>query len=311
MLKINFAILIAFFTAIASALAQLPKAATQPNMTMVIREPTDLPLNVTGHLPVIEVKINGNGPYHFALDTGFAGIIEITDTLAKQLAIPAIDELTVSDPSGRDPIKSPLFRAESVDIGSAHFGGVSVSETARRMPGDTDGVIGLGLFKRLLVKLDYVNGRFMLRQGELSAESSLKYNDESGVPDIEISVNGVKANVDIDTGSPALVTLPLSMAESLPLATKPRVVGHGRAMGGDFDVYGASINGEVRVGGLVLTNPRLDFVSIFPKGNLGYRFFKDSIITFDPANRRVQFEKPSLKAAGQNPEQAEDQTGKP
>ncbi len=95
----------------------------------------------------------------------------------------------------------------------------------------------------------------------------------------------------LDNGSPALVTLPLSAAKSLPLAEEPRVVGHGRTADGDFDVYAAPLNAEVRVGPIVLANPRLDFVGVFPIGNVGYRFFKDLVVTFDPASRRVRFVK--------------------
>jgi hypothetical protein len=60
---------------------------------------------------------------------------------------------------------------------------------------------------------------------------------------------------------------------------------------GNFDVYGATLKGEVRIGGIALTNPRLSFVSVFPNGNLGYRFLKNLIVTFDCKNRRVKFER--------------------
>jgi predicted aspartyl protease len=271
---------------------QGPTEPTRPDK-VIIRGPVDLPLDMTNHVPVIEAKINGKGPYRFALDTGFGGMVEVTAALAEQLAMPAIGEMKAGDPSGRNPRTVRLFRAESVDVGSAHFGGVSVSESSRGNPGDTDGVIGLSLFQGLLVRFDYVNGRFVVRSGSLSAEASLAYSNERGVPSIGIDVYGVKAKVDIDSGSPAELSLPLSMAKSLPLAAKPQVVGRGRTADGDFDVYGATLNGQVRVGGIVLTNPRLDFVSVFPNGNLGYRFLKNLIVTFDPTNRRVRFEKPS------------------
>lgn len=260
---------------------------------VIIRGTVDLPLNMTNHVPVIEAKINGKGPYRFALDTGFGGLVEVTVALAEQLALPAIGEMKTGDPSGRSRRTVRLLRAESVDIGSAHFRGVSVSESSRGNPGETDGVIGLNLFQGLLVKFDYVNGRCVIRSGSLPAEGSLAYSNERGVPSIGIDVYGVNAKVDIDSGSPAEVSLPLSMAKSLPLTAKPQVVGRGRTADGDFDVYGATLNGQVRVGGIVLTNPRLDFVSIFPNGHLGYRFLKNLIVTFDPTNRRVRFEKPS------------------
>jgi Aspartyl protease len=284
--------LTAYLISTGVASGQGPTGPTRPD-EVIIRGPVDLPLTMTDHVPVIEAKINGKGPYRFALDSGFGGMVEVAATLAEQLALPAIGEMRAGDPSGRNPQTVRLFRAESVDVGSAHFGGVSVSDSSRGNPGDTDGVIGLSLFQGLLVKFDYVNGRFGVRDGSLPAEASLAYTSEHGVPSIEIDVADVKTKVDIDSGSPADVSLPLSMAASLPLAMKPQVVGRGRTADGDFDVYGATLKGQVRVGGIVLTNPRLDFISVFPNGHLGFQFLKNLIITFDPTNRRVRFEKPS------------------
>ena len=37
---------------------------------------------------------------------------------------------------------------------------------------------------------------------------------------------------------------------------------------------------------------RVDFVEIFPVGNVGFRFLKDLVVTFDPANHRVRFVRP-------------------
>ncbi|MEA2337234.1 MAG: hypothetical protein QOE82_1241, partial [Thermoanaerobaculia bacterium] len=45
------------------------------------------------------------------------------------------------------------------------------------------------------------------------------------------------------------------------------------------------------IGGITLTDPRVDFVDIFPVANLGFRFLKDYVVTFDPANHRVRFMK--------------------
>jgi hypothetical protein len=117
------------------------------------------------------------------------------------------------------------------------------------------------------------------------------YELDHGIPAIEIDVNGQKSRVHIDSGSPAQVSLPRSAATSLALSEEPRVVGHGRTADGEFDVYAAPLHGEVRVGSIVLANPRLDFVDVFPIGNVGYRFLKDLVVTFDPASRRVRFAK--------------------
>jgi CubicO group peptidase (beta-lactamase class C family) len=256
---------------------------------ILIRAPLDIPFTLPHHIPVIEATINGKGPFRFGIDTGFGGMVEVTPKVAAQLDMPVIGEGMTGDPSGRNPMRIAIHRAESVDIGTLHFGGVNVGESPRGFP-DMDGVIGLSLFRGFLVTFDYPNTRFKVRGGKL-ANDGIEYTIDHGIPALDIVVNGKAERVHLDSGSPALLSLPLSAAKSLPLAEEPRVVGHGRTADGDFDVYSAPLNGEVRVGAIALSNPRLDFVDVFPTGNLGYRFFKDLTVTFDPASRRVQFVK--------------------
>ena len=136
---------------------------------------------------------------------------------------------------------------------------------------------------------DVLEALRLLLKGEL--KDGIAYNTEHGVPNIEIDVNGQKVKTDIDSGSPALVSLPLSLAKSLTLSSEPRVVGKGRTMDGEFDVYAAPLKGEIRIGSIILKDPQIDMVSVFPVGNIGFQFLRTLNITFDPANRRVRFEK--------------------
>ncbi|HEV7427309.1 MAG TPA: serine hydrolase [Thermoanaerobaculia bacterium] len=260
---------------------------------VLIRGKVQIPMELTQHVPVIEAKVNGKGPFHFQVDTGFGGMIQVTPALAKTLALPMIGESIGGDPSGKNQRTMRVYSAESVDIGDAHFGQVETIEGGPHFEG-IDGVIGLQLFKSLIVTFDYPNSRFNVDGGALPAADGAKiltYNIEHGVPNIDIDVAGHKVKTDIDSGSPALLSMPLSLAKSLPLASEPQVVGHGRTVGNEFDIYSAPMKGEAHIGGITLTDPRVDFVDLFPVANLGFRFLKDYVVTFDPANHRVRFVK--------------------
>jgi CubicO group peptidase (beta-lactamase class C family)/predicted aspartyl protease len=261
---------------------------------VMIRGKVELPMELTRHVPVIEAKVNGKGPFRFQVDTGFGGMIEVTPEVAKALSLPMIGEGISGDPSGKNQKSVRILSAESVDVGDAHFGQVEVSEGGPHFEG-IDGVIGLQLFNGLIVTFDYPNSRFNVDGGALPAADGAKiltYRVEHGVPNIDIDVAGHKVSTDIDSGSPALLSMPLSLAKSLPLASEPQVVGHGRTVGNEFDIYSAPMKGEAHVGAITLTDPRVDFVDLFPVANLGFRFLKDYVVTFDPANHRVRFVKP-------------------
>lgn len=258
---------------------------------VLIRRPVDLAMAIEDHIPVIEAKVNGKGPYRFAVDTGFGGAIQVTPELAQSLALPVTGEAIAGDPSGKNTRTMRMMRIDSIDIADVHLGGIEAGEQNRRRLTDTDGVIGLRLFDSLLVTFDYPKSRFRVETGELR-DGAIPYNTDRSVPGIDIDVAGTKANVDIDSGSPGLVTLPLSMAKSLTLTEEPKVVGHARTPSNEFDIYGSTLRGDVHVGSITVNNPRVDFIEIFPVGNIGYRFLKDLVVTFDPAAKKVRFVAP-------------------
>src|SRR5439155_26398516 len=49
-------------------------SAPEPD-EVIIRGPVDLSFTLPQHVPVIEAKVNGKGPFRFAVDTGFGGLV--------------------------------------------------------------------------------------------------------------------------------------------------------------------------------------------------------------------------------------------
>ena len=255
-----------------------------------------VPMDVTSHVPVIEAKVNGKGPFRFDVDSGFGGLMQVSHALAEKLALPVLGEAISGDPSGKNQKSVCVLHVEGFDIGAVHLGQFDVTEAGGGgPPREVDGVIGLQLFTSLLVTLDYPHKRFEVDGGSLPAGDGRKiltYTADHGVPTIEIDVAGTKVTTDIDSSSPALLSLPLALAKSLPLAEEPRVAGRGRTVGNEFDIYRAPLKGEARIGDITLTNPQIDFVDLFPRAHVGFRFLEDFVVTFDPAHHRVRFVKP-------------------
>lgn len=267
--------------------------APEPPGEVMISGPTELPMEFARHVPVIQAKVNGKGPFRFAVDTGFAGVMMIGADIAKQLGLNVAGEVMAGDPSGKNARTVQQAHVDSFDTGNVHLGDFLAGVDVAPRLDDTDGVVGLKMFNELLVTFDYPGKKMRLTGGKLTSGDPhvLPYRTEKGVPNIDIDVAGQKVSVDIDAGSPAMLSLPLSLAKSLPLDGEPQVVGHGRTMNNEFDVYAATLKGDAHVGDLGVTNPQLDFVEIFPVGNLGSRFLGQYVVTFDPANRLVRFSK--------------------
>lgn len=92
--------------------------------------------------------------------------------------------------------------------------------------------------------------------------------------------------VDVDTGSPALLTVPAKWAAALPLDGTPTVT-KGRTVSNEFEIRTQPLRGEIRVAGFPHAQPRIDVVEIFPVANLGSQFLRQYAVAFDLANHKL------------------------
>jgi hypothetical protein len=155
------------------------------------------------------------------------------------------------------------------------------------------------LFGEILLTLDYSEGQLRIARGELpdpDGKEVLGFQRAHGIR-VPITVGPVTIDADVDTGSPAAVSLPEEYMEKLPLEGKPVQVGKARTVTAEFPVYGATLKGAVQIGAHRLENPSLRFNRL-PNANLGGEVLGRFAITIDQRNRRIRFtEKPSGPAA--------------
>jgi Aspartyl protease len=252
-----------------------------------------VPFTLDAHLPVFDVKINGQGPFRLALDTGMGGQITVNRDLAEKLKLPKVGEARASDPSGQNAVTRDVIGVDSLEIGGARFEGLRGTINDSERPDRTaQGIVGYTLFAELLLTIDYPKKELGIARGalpEVDGKHVLALVPGHPVPVTELTIGGRNVKMDIDAGSPALLTVPMSVAKELPLKSEPRVVGQARTISGPFDIFGAQLNGDVTVGPRTLKDPQLDIVERFPRANLGYRFLRDYAVTFDAKNGRVAF----------------------
>jgi CubicO group peptidase (beta-lactamase class C family)/predicted aspartyl protease len=257
--------------------------------TVRISGPVAVPLTRVRHLLVVEAKVNGKGPFRFTVDSGAAGMIRVSESIAESLALEKMGEAISGDPSGKNSQRVSIVRVRSVEIGGAEFGGVEATVERGPSPEGTDGVIGLGLFDTLTVALDFRKPELRLTTEPLPAGDPhvIAFTTERGIPVIEIDVAGTKMKVDVDTGSPALLSVPTEWSKRMTFAGEPHIVGHARTTANEFDILGADLKGDISVAGYPASNPTVDIVDLFPVANVGSRFWKDYVVTFDLKNKRL------------------------
>ncbi|MFL6195531.1 MAG: retropepsin-like aspartic protease [Thermoanaerobaculia bacterium] len=258
---------------------------------------TEVPMMGEGSV-VLEVRINGQGPYRFALDTGAGGAGRISLELARKLGLKPAGEVITGDPSGKNTRSLQLVEMDTLTLGGAAFKGVRLM--ARDLPqppggqeAELDGVLGIGLFKNHLLTLDYPARKVRIEAGELppvDGREIVAFRMPNGVPAIKMKIGGLELDTDVDSGNMrGEVTLPASYIGKVPLEKEPVVVGHGRTGFNEFEIKQAPLKGAVQIGSRIVENPRVDFVEIFPVANVGHAFLRRFVVTIDQKNLRMRF----------------------
>jgi CubicO group peptidase (beta-lactamase class C family) len=263
----------------------------------------DVPMLRSGHLPAVDVMLNGQGPFRFAIDTGGAGSARVDSALAAKLGLRKIGEVMGGDPSGKNMRHMDLMAVDSIEVGGARFVGLQAAVrpyNEPQPPGEAvDGILGFGLFSNCLFTLDYPGNRVRIARGELPPENGkdiLAYRDENGIPAVTLHVDSLDVEAHLDAGSMGGFTLPDPVIGKVALGSPPRVVGRARTVSNTFEIKASTLVGELRLGGFVYPQAQVEFGSPFPTANVGARVLRDYSMTFDLKNRRVQLVRSAASA---------------
>src|SRR6185295_2496999 len=253
---------------------------------------------------LVEVRIDGKGPYRFALDTGAAGGGRIGSALAKDLGLKVVGQAMAGDPSGKNVERIDIVEAGTLAVGDATFSAVKLPvRDLPAAPGRTqpefDGVLGIGLFRDYLLTLDYPARRVRIEKGELppaDGREVLGFEDRYGIPSIKLQVGDLEVAADVDSGNMrGELVLPASYIGKVPLEKDPVVVGRGRTGFNEFEIKQAPLKGAVRIGSQSVERPLVDFVEVFPHANVGHAFLRRFAVTIDQKNHRIRFKVPAGK----------------
>src|SRR3989442_13386878 len=79
------------------------------------------PMHFRGLMPVIDVKINGQGPFAFTIDTGAGMQADIDTSIATQLKLVPNGKVLTGDPSGENDRQVETARIDTIAFGGAQF----------------------------------------------------------------------------------------------------------------------------------------------------------------------------------------------
>jgi hypothetical protein len=310
-LPVGFVLLLVRGMAGSSAPAQAQPAHQAPESiprATVLASPAVVPLDLSTGQPVVEVRLNGRGPYRMFLDTG-AGTTVLDDDLAKELGLAVLDTTRLGDPVNPQAIRADVVELDSISIGTARFERVRAvawdrSTLRQTMPDKPRGVVGIGVFHDLVLSLDYPKQVLRLRRDVLpDADGArvLDYTSPHGIPVIPVRIGNRTYQAHLDSGSPGGFNLPLAQKDSLDLLGEVREIGRGRTANTELVIYGAQVADTARIGAHAFPQAMIQFNDELPQANLGGRVLREFVVTLDQKNRRVRFDRTGRVSAAPAP----------
>jgi hypothetical protein len=250
----------------------------------------------------VEVKINGQGPFRFGLDTGSSVSFILSPELAHQLSLPVTSHTHMHSQGDRDsdpPVD--VLRIDSLQLAGHSFQhaiGVGYSNSSPMLTGG-QGTLGIALFQSVVLKLDYPGDRLSVSDASLpdaDGKRILTYKEEHMHPIIPVVLGGIPVDAKLDSGARgtgADVMIPFQLASQLHLVAPMRPSGTVRdIVGNSHEFYTATLDGDLTIGDLTIHHPTLLISDSLPYVNLA-GIVNRLAITLDPRHHTLQLEMPA------------------
>jgi len=261
------------------------------------------PMQFRGLMPVIEVKLNGQGPFVFAIDTGGGMQADIDPSIATQLKLEPVGKVRSGDPSGLNDRELETTNIASVAFGGAEFRDVTAVIRPQRITANypnVDGMLGFALFTEYLLTLDYPAMQVRLARGNLPAANEadiLSFEIENRIPVIELAIGKLKVKAHLDSGNfVAGFILPEALVGQLSLLSAPVTLGPARSVSNQIEIKQAQLNDTIHLGRFDYPQAMITFPALSDT-NVGFKILREFVLTFDQKNRRVKFDRPASSAS--------------
>lgn len=261
-------------------LAAVRRGAEAPRLPA---EGTGVPLLGPQDLPLVEVYVNGRGPYRLLVDLGSNVVL-----LRRDVVDAAGVEVIVERP-GTD-----IVRMDRMEIGGASYEDVYAGSYDEL---DVSGVIGFNLLSQSSFTLDFPGRRLAIHRDSLplaDGDRVLEYLVQDRLPYLPVTLDdSTLLQLNFDTGATNWIVMPPSMADSLKWVSSPRpgpVLFNNQT--GAVRVEIARLDGALEFGRYRIDRPVVFLDPEVEDAWLGAALLADYVLEFDPARARVRIEGP-------------------
>lgn len=251
-------------------------------------------------VPLVDVRIDGRGPFLFKLDTG-SGPCVVSDRLAERLDLPLrgvrgsltgangetrqidrlaeIGMLSLGDAAVLHGVRAFVLPAQDLDVHDVHR--------------PVEGILGYAMFAQCTLIIDYRGSALELSTTPLPAadgDEVLVMTVRSKTPRVTLSVAGRPIDVLIDTGNDQGLILTETDGADLPYVEPPSIGPLLSTVSGLVRVRLARLDGDLAIGGHRVQRPVVSLMQC-NGAMLGAELLRHFRLSLDARGGRVRFER--------------------
>lgn len=247
-----------------------------------------LPFDLVHGRIYVDARVNGGGPYRFAIDTGASGMGRADASLTAHLGLPVIGQSETSD--GVTTASVDVVKLESLRLGGLERRELEVitrDYSSGAPPGaEISGIVGRDFFSDGLLVIDYPSTTisFSRRIGLTDEDAgALAYERPFRVP---VRIGELETIGHLDTGANVKFVLPRTLYDAVS-AEPLDPAGRGRLTNTDLAIDRGVVRGPIRVGEAEASNVEVRVSDRFPELLVGGEFLRDTTIMIDQRSRLV------------------------
>lgn len=274
----------------AACILATPATATEPSASdacALVRAGADAPLvelpfrTVDGRI-YLEVAVNGDGPFLFALDTGASGLGRIDASLVAQLGLPEAGQDEASDGMTSAAVDRVMVKRLALGALEHRDMRLIARDYRSRMAQDAwfSGILGRAFFADGLLAIDFPAKRLAFydtRAMPADRDGALTYDRAFRVP---LHLGDLATTGNIDTGANITLVLPQEVFASLG-GSAAQPAGNANLTNTKVASSTATLAGDLRIGAMVLTDPEVRVVDGYPEVLVGAHALQDQVVLID------------------------------
>jgi predicted aspartyl protease len=246
-----------------------------------------VPFDIVDGRIYVQARVNGGGPFRFAIDTGASGMARADRTLVAALGLVASGKASTSD--GVQTAAVDTVHLDSLGLGGLErkAGAVITRDYSSRLSAGAGfhGILARDFFADGLLVLDYPRKTLSFSR-TLSlplTETVVSYQRAFRIP---VSVNGVAAEANLDTGANVSLVMPLALYERVGQAPL-EAAGAATLTNTRIETRRTRVPGPVDIGAVRLSDLEARVSDRFPELLVGSHVLQKFAVLIDQRSKRI------------------------